>query len=243
MKYLGYWLLSLAWVTKVCALPAGFVYLHEIDPSILQDIRYAGSHNFVGRPIDGYEKGICILTEKAARALASVQKALHQASLSLKVYDCYRPTDAVEDFVRWSQDSTYQDMKQEFYPRVNKGDLFKLGYIALKSGHSRGSTLDVTIVPMPTPKQQYSAGPLVSCTASYKERFPDNSIDMGTGYDCMDKQSAVDNQSLNASILKNRQLLQTVMMANGFEPYSKEWWHFTLAEETFTNTYYNFTVN
>jgi D-alanyl-D-alanine dipeptidase len=243
MKYAEYLLLCICCVTNAYALPAGFVYLHEIDPSILQEIRYAGSHNFVGRPIEGYEKGTCILTEKAAHALAMAQKALRQTSMSLKVYDCYRPTQAVEDFMHWSQDATYQEMKPEFYPRVNKIDLFKLGYIATKSGHSRGSTLDLTIVSIPAAKQKYDSGPLVACTAPYRQRFPDNSIDMGTGYDCMDEESSIENQHLNASILKNRQLLQTVMIANGFEPYLKEWWHFTLSEETFPDTYFNFPVN
>lgn len=226
------------------ALPSGFVYLHDIDPSIVQDMRYAGSHNFVGRPIKGYQTETCILTEPAAQALSKVQRELSHYSLSLKIYDCYRPTIAVADFMSWSRDLTHDEMKKEFYPRTNKEDVFHLGYVAQKSGHSRGSTVDLTIVPVPVPTQaKYKVGDsLVSCTAPYGTRFHDNSVDMGAGFDCLDELAAVSSAHINSRAHKNRMFLQAIMMKYGFQPYSKEWWHFTLDKEPFPNKYFNFIV-
>src|SRR5258708_23224337 len=129
------------------ALPRGFVYLRDIDPTIVQAIRYAGSHNFVGRPIRGYLAAECILSVPAANALATVQKMLAEKKLSLIVWDCYRPKRAVDDFFRWSKDPAHSEMKAEFYPRTDKEKLFSLGYLAIRSAHSRGSTVDLGIVP------------------------------------------------------------------------------------------------
>src|ERR1700743_730127 len=169
------------------ALPRGFVYLRDIDPTIVQDIRYAGSHNFVGRPIKGYRAAECILTERAATALKTVQEMLAEKKLSLIVWDCYRPKRAVDDFLQWSKDPTHAEMKAEFYPRTDKQKLFALGYLALRSAHSRGSTVDLGIVPMgaPLPKPD-SAPPLKACMSPKGERFEDGTIDLGTGYDCLD---------------------------------------------------------
>ncbi len=128
-------------------MPAGFVWLKDVDPTIEQEIRYYGDHNFLGRPVAGYEAPECILTKQAAEALRAVQRELEGSRLSLKVYDCYRPQRAVDDFVAWSKDVADQTMKAEFYPRVDKARVFELGYIAEKSGHTRGSTVDLTIVP------------------------------------------------------------------------------------------------
>jgi D-alanyl-D-alanine dipeptidase len=169
------------------ALPTGFVYLRDVDPTIVQDIRYAGSHNFVGRPIRGYLAAECILSARAANALATVQKKLTEKKLSLIVWDCYRPKRAVDDFFRWSKDPAHAEMKTEFYPRTDKKNLFALGYLAMRSAHSRGSTVDLGIVPSafspapPNPSQS-----LNSCTAPKGERFEDGTIDFGTGYDCLD---------------------------------------------------------
>src|SRR5436190_9244951 len=129
------------------SLPRGLVYLHDIDPTIVQDIRYAGSHNFVGRPIRGYLAAECILSEAAANALAAVQRRLAEKKLSLIVWDCYRPKRAVDDFLQWSKDPSHSEMKTEFYPRTDKDKLFVLGYFAKPSAHSRGSTVDVGLVP------------------------------------------------------------------------------------------------
>jgi len=226
------------------ALPPGFVYLHDVNSSIQQDIRYAGSHNFVGRPLKGYAKPKCILTKEAAQALSLVQKELEQSSLSLKVYDCYRPTDAVLDFMRWSKDPHQQEMKKEFYPNVNKADVFALGYVAEKSGHSRGSTIDLTIIPIPfLPSVNYRPGQhLVNCIAPYLKRFRDSSIDMGTGYDCFDVLAHALNPSVSIVAHQNRLLLREIMMKYGFVPYDDEWWHFSLKNEPYPNTYFNFTV-
>ena len=131
-------------------LPSGFVRLRDVAPTIRQDMRYYGSHNFIGRPIPGYLAPECILTAQAAQALAAVQADLATSNLSLVVYDCYRPQRAVQDFVTWGQNAADQRMKAEFYPRVDKADFVKLGYVADKSGHSRGSTVDLAIVPAAT---------------------------------------------------------------------------------------------
>lgn len=226
-------------------LPEGFVYLSDVDPSIAQDIRYAGAHNFVGRPIQGYEKGTCILTTQAANALKKIQADLKPKHLSLKVYDCYRPQMAVKDFYQWSQNSNDIAMKPEFYPNVDKSQLFEMGYIALKSAHSMGSTVDLTLVPLPTPKQAaYTSGQkLVACYAPYTVRFKDNSIDMGTGFDCLDVHSNYLYKRIKQRAQENRDILRSIMMKNGFEPYGKEWWHFTYKDQPFANQYFNFEVS
>lgn len=225
------------------ALPSGFVYLHDVDPSILQDIRYAQNHNVVGRPIAGYYRGECILTYPTALALARIQKSLLKKHYSLKVYDCYRPTKAVEDFFSWANQSDAQ-MKNEFYPHTEKKVLFEQGFFARRSGHSRGSTVDLTIVKLPvTPQPIFHSGDaLAACSAEYRKRYPDNSIDMGTGYDCMDEKAESYYQPLGWGAAANKLMLRNLMMENKFEPYDKEWWHFTLADEPYADTYFNFDV-
>lgn len=226
------------------ALPVNFVYLRSIDPSVQQEIRYASNHNFVGLPIDGYEASACILTRDAALALSKVQTELKKSSLSLKVYDCYRPQKAVDHFIAWSKQKDKQEMKAEFYPRVNKEDFFKLGYVAEKSGHTRGSTIDLTIVPEGSAQTKYYTGEkLVACYAPRNQRFADNSIDMGTGYDCMDERAHADNKEINVQAYQHRQLLRSLMEQNGFIPYPSEWWHFTLKDEPYPHTYFDFNVS
>lgn len=229
---------------SVYALPRGFVYLSDVDPTILQEMRYAGYHNFIGKPLNGYDSGVCILTQEAAFALRRIQQSLSRYSLSLKVYDCYRPVSAVMEFVAWSRDAGSQAMKLEFYPHVNKADVFKLGYVAMRSGHSRGSTVDLTIVTLPPQKQpQYHSGDyLVSCEAPVGKRFHDNSIDMGTGFDCLDATAHVFNKHVSVTALNHRMRLRNIMTENGFEPYDKEWWHFTFQPEPFPGTYFGFAV-
>jgi zinc D-Ala-D-Ala dipeptidase len=237
-------LLLAAMTSQGYALPKDFVYLKNIDPSILQDMRYAGYHNFIGRPIKGYEGPECILTKQAALALHDVQTELKKQNLSLKVYDCYRPQMAVNDFITWSQIPVEQSMKKEFYPRIEKLNAFKLGYIARKSGHSRGSTVDLTIVSLPAKEQaSYRRGQLLTpCFNPYPLRFQDNSIDMGTGYDCLDPSAHGNYQNINAVAFRNRQLLRAIMEKNHFEPYAPEWWHFTLKNEPFPHAFFNFLV-
>jgi zinc D-Ala-D-Ala dipeptidase len=227
------------------ALPRGFVYLRDIDPTIVQDIRYAGSHNFVGRPIRGYLAAECILSEPAANALRNVQKLLAGKKLSLIVWDCYRPKRAVDDFLRWSKDPTHSEMKTEFYPRTDKRMLFALGYLATRSAHSRGSTVDLGIVPAafspaPPPTPPLSFKP---CTSSKGERFEDGTLDFGTGYDCLDVLGNTSNALVGGVALRNRQTLKSWMQAAGFRPYAKEWWHFELINEPFSRDGFDFEVS
>ena len=224
--------------------PAGFVWLKDIDPTIEQEIRYYGSHNFMGRPIAGYEAPECILTRAAAEALAAVQKELAESRLSLKVYDCYRPQRAVDDFVAWSKDIPDQATKAEFYPRIDKARAFELGYIALKSGHTRGSTIDLTIVPEEHAIQRpYLPGEaLVDCAFPASQRFPDTTIDFGTGFDCMDEKSHHGRTDVPVVAQMNRLMFKDVMERHGFVAYSEEWWHYTLKDEPFPDTYFNFPV-
>jgi D-alanyl-D-alanine dipeptidase len=224
-------------------LPRGFVYLRDVDPTIVQDIRYAGSHNFVGRPISGYLTAECILSMPAANALATAQKMLSEKNLSLIVWDCYRPKRAVADFLRWSKDPAHSEMKPEFYPRTDKQKLFALGYLAPRSAHSRGSTVDLGIVPagssfVPPPG---SPQPLKPCTAPKGERFDDGTIDFGTGYDCLDVLGNTSNASGIA--LHNRQTLKSLMKAAGFRAYAREWWHFELVNEPFNRDGFDFEVS
>lgn len=226
------------------ALPEGFVRLRAVAPGISQDIRYHGSHNFLGRPVAGYEAPECILSRQAAEAVKAVADELAASGQGLLVFDCYRPQRAVADFVAWSKLPADQKAKAEFYPNVDKKDFFKLGYVAEKSGHSRGSTVDLTIIPLPAPAPgSYTPGqPLTPCTASYGQRYGDGGIDMGTGYDCMDEKSHPLTGDVPAGARANRLRLRELMVKHGFAPYDYEWWHFTLRDEPFPKTYFNFPV-
>lgn len=220
------------------------VSIQEIDPSIVVEARYFSDHNFVGRPIQGYRAGKCLLTREAASAVALVQADLKPFGLGLKMYDCYRPQRGVNDFIAWSKDLKDQKMKAEFYPRVDKKDAFKLGYLSEKSGHSRGSTVDLTLIPMPAPAQaSYRSGErLVDCTAPVNKRFKDNTLDMGTGYDCFDPLASTASPKLGAEVKRNRLLLKTLMERRGFKNYEGEWWHFTLEKEPYPETYFDLEV-
>ena len=224
--------------------PAAFVDLRSVDATILRDIRYRSDHNFIGRPIVGYREPLCILTRPAAEALSRAQSSLLGRGYTLKVYDCYRPQRAVDDFARWAERPGDQRMKEEFYPRVDKGVLFDQGYIAFRSGHSRGSTLDLTIVKLPAaPQRRFIPGePLVSCFAPYEQRFPDNTVDMGTGYDCFDTLANTLDPRIQGVPRANRLLLKNTLEAEGFENYAAEWWHYTYKPELFPETYFDFPV-
>ncbi|MFE0879846.1 M15 family metallopeptidase [Streptomyces smyrnaeus] len=225
--------------------PEEFVALRDVAPTIRQDIRYFTEHNFVGERIDGYRRPMCIVTEDTAKALARAQRSLLRRGYTLKVYDCYRPQRAVDHFVRWAEDLDDEKMKREFYPRVEKNRLFEDGYIAEKSGHSRGSTVDITVVELPAkPTRPYRPGePLVPCYAPQDERFPDNSVDMGTGFDCFDTLSHTDDPRITEEQRSNRQLLKTTLERQGFTNLPEEWWHFTHKPETFPDTYFDFPVS
>ena len=176
--------------------------------------------------------------------MAEVQKELEPYSLSLKIYDCYRPQRAVNHFVRWATEIENTKTKKEFYPTIDKRNLFKDGYIDSKSGHSRGSTIDLTIVPSPAPAQaQYSPGQkLYECYLPAAKRFRDNSIDMGTGFDCFHELSHTANANIGHQQKINRLLLKSLMEKHGFRNYDKEWWHFTLKNEPYPDTYFDFMI-
>ncbi|WP_133128983.1 M15 family metallopeptidase [Legionella nagasakiensis] len=214
------------------ALPDNFVYLHDTAPDIIEDIRYANNNNFVGNPIPGYLAPRCILTRAAANQLQKAQFAIARQGYRLKVYDCYRPQMAVNAFNLWSKDLNDTRMKQRFYPHEPKKTLFEKGYIAHYSGHSRGSTVDITLV------KDNKINRTTKTAASQKI----HSIDMGTPFDYFDESAHVFHQGVSKQQLKNRLLLRQLMKTYGFKPYSKEWWHFTLENEPYPRTYFNFPV-
>lgn len=224
-------------------IPDRFVLLNNTDIDIQYDIRYYTSNNFIGRPINGYQIPDCILTKEAARALGQAQNEAKSLGYSLKVYDCYRPQRAVDDFVQWARDEKDTKMQRRFYPTIPKDKLFPLGYIADRSGHSRGSTLDLTLVPV-TSHQPESVNFLddYDCRQEVSGRFPDNSIDMGTGYDCFDELANTDNPKISRNAMNNRNLLKTLMENSSFVNYEKEWWHYTLRDEPFPETYFDFEI-
>lgn len=227
--------------TNADGLPEGFVRLAGTDPSIVQEMRYAGDHNFVGSPIDGYDAAECWVTTPTAEALSRVQARVVAQGYTLKIYDCYRPQRAVDEFVAWASDPADTTMQAEFYPNVPKDRIIPDGYIAPKSGHSRGSTVDLTLVPLPgTVSPTWQPGDaLVACTAPYGERFPDTSIDMGTGFDCFDVLSHTANGDVGATAMANRAILVDAMAAEGFRNLPEEWWHYTLNDEPYPDTYFD----
>lgn len=200
--------------------PASFVDASTVVPNLVVDMRYLGSDNFVGRPIDGYEKPVCYLTREAAAALAEVARDLEPKGLAIKAFDCYRPVRSVAHFVRWARDLRDQARKADYYPQADKRNLFRDGYIAARSGHSRGSTMDISLV----------------------RRADGKELDMGTPFDFFSPRSAPGDKSVSAEARANRKLLADAMRSRGFMPYDKEWWHFTLRREPFPATYFDFPV-
>lgn len=223
--------------------PDDFVNVEKLIPQVQTDIRYFSVNNFAGRQIEGYQEPVCLLTKKTAQALKGVVESLISMGLTIKVYDCYRPQRAVNDFVGWAKVLKDTKMRTEFYPTVDKTRLFADGYIAAHSGHSRGSTVDLTIIPLgskiPTEDTKRTQ---LNCTKPKLQRSPDNSLDFGTGFDCFSPLSHPDYQEISAQAKANRLLLQLLMVNAGFKPLDTEWWHFTLLEETYPNTYFDFPV-
>jgi zinc D-Ala-D-Ala dipeptidase len=221
---LRYWLVG----TFVAALsvhavaqerPSAFVDAAAVVPGLIVDARYAGAHNFVGRPIDGYEAPRCLLTKPAAEALAQVARDLAAQGLVLKAFDCYRPARAVANFVHWAHNLNDTAGKREFYPEVDKRVLFREGYISNRSGHSRGSTVDLTLA-----------------------RADGSELDMGTPFDFFSPLSWPGSAGVSAQARENRAMFAAAMRRRGFQPYPREWWHFTLAHEPFPGTYFDFPV-
>jgi len=206
--------------TCFAQLPKGFVYAKTSIPDLKTEMRYCSHNNFVGEPIDGYNAEVIIVTKLTALALKKVQAELKKQGLGLMIFDSYRPQRAVNHFIRWAKRLNDTLMKQQFYPNVDKRNLFKAGYIASKSRHSSGSTVDLTIINLETGEP----------------------LNMGTPFDYFGEPSWVDYNGINEKQKANRQLLQRVMINNGFRNYSKEWWHFTLRGEPFRNQYFDFPV-
>lgn len=207
-------------IVKKGALPKGFVYLDDIIPSAQYDIRYYGDYNFVGKRINGYKAPLAIMSLKGATALKKVNAELENKGYILVIYDAYRPQKGVNHFVRWSQDTHDVKMKKEFYPLLDKRNLFKLGFISSKSGHTRGSTVDLSLVHKSTGKE----------------------VDMGASFDFFGNISNHGTKLITKQQTGNRNLLKNVMVKYGFKPYSKEWWHYTLTNEPFPKQYFNFDV-
>jgi zinc D-Ala-D-Ala dipeptidase len=223
------WLASAA-LAHAESLPANFVYLRDVDPSVIQDIRYAGSNNFVGHPLNGYAAAECMVKRDVAERLKRIQRELVQQNLSLKMFDCYRPARAVAAMWAWAHDGRETAADRRFSPVVSKKDLFRSGYIATRSGHSTGRALDLTLVDLKAdnssafdPQKTYA-----DCTAPVDARAPEGSVDMGTGYDCTDVKAHTGAATITPEQRRWRQRLVAVMARQGFVNYFREWWHFSL---------------
>jgi len=201
-------------------IPKSFEYIHHLIPDVEYDIRYAGNNNFTGRPVPGYESETAMLTLEALTQLKAVADDLREKGYYLLVYDAYRPQKAVDSFVKWARNPADTLTKSAFYPDLSKNQLFPLGYIASRSGHSRGSTIDLTIIDANT-------------------KIP---IDMGSPHDFFGEISHHTTQAISKEQKENREILRTAMVRHGFRSYSKEWWHYTLNDEPFPDTYFNFDV-
>lgn len=200
---------------------SGFVLLAEYVPGVVQEIRYYSTYNFIGDRIDGYEEPCALMTKEAARALKSVSLEMNVQGYRLKVFDAYRPSVAVKHFVMWGIEDLDLRMKPFFYPDLEKQELFVKGYIASQSAHSRGSAIDLTLLDMQTGKE----------------------VDMGSPFDMFDEISHPDYKGVTAEQYENRMRLQSVMVRNGFEPVDCEWWHFSLKDEPYPDTYFGFPVS
>lgn len=235
-------LLPIALPARAAEMPKDFVYLRDVDPSIQQDMRYAGPNNFVGKPVPGYDAAECVLVRQAAEALKAVQAELSAEGLSLKVYDCYRPARAVEAFVAWAKQPDDPEAKNAHYPALEKRDLFP-GYIATRSSHSRGAAVDLTLVPSNSPAPTGSLREDgTSCTAPKAGQTADSSLDMGTSFDCFDAKAHTDAAGLSDEQRRNRDLLVETMSRHGFENYANEWWHFMLKREPYPDTIFDFPI-
>ena len=202
------------------SLPKGFVYLTDIEPSISHELRYITNNNFIGKPIDGYVKNTVVISQPTAMALKKIQQKLLKFGLSLKIFDAYRPQQSVNHFVKWARVLNDTLMKSQYYPDVPKSELFKRGYIASKSGHTRGSTVDLTLIDLKTATE----------------------LNMGSPYDFFGTPSHPMYSKISKKQRANRLLLREIMLNNGFKPYENEWWHFTLKNEPYPNTYFDFPI-
>ncbi len=199
----------------------GFVYLDEVLAQAIYDVRYASDHNFLGRQVAGYKTERIVITTPAAQALKDIEERLNKLGYGLKIFDTYRPQTAVNDFIDWSKNPADTLAKQEYYPKQDKKNLFRLGYISTRSGHSRGSTIDLTLYHL-------------------KDK---TEVDMGSPYDYFGEISHHDYTNITKTQLKNRFFLKTMMSDGGFRSYSKEWWHYTLRGEPYPKTFFDCIVH
>jgi len=224
----------------------GFVYLHEVDPTIRVSPRYYSAENFVGARVDGYHEPVVIMTRQAAEALKKVQKAVQQDGYCLVVYDAYRPQRGVDHFMKWSSTPEDQAKKSYYYPRVNKADVFDLGYVARRSGHSRGSTVDLTIMLKNKALHDIRTKQRILRDGFEITLLDDGTVDMGSSFDLFDEASHTENKLIEEKHQAMRLYLKSVMENNGFKNYANEWWHFTLKNEPFPadqeSSYFNFPV-
>jgi len=223
-------------------IPPFFVELKSVIPDVVYDIRYNSIHNFVGDRINGYRADKCYVTIRTARALAKVQSELKKKGYSLKMYDCYRPKRAVAHFVRWAKEIDNTKTKMEFYPYIDKRLLFKKGFISSKSTHSKGGTVDLTIVKLPVKPQPIYIDHSNPIPCYSPGRYKDNSINMGTGFDCFSPLSATKNKSIPFVAQNNRKMLKNMMEKYGFKNYSKEWWHYEYKNNVYKRTRFDFIV-
>ena len=220
MRLLIFFLVIIIYSFRISDLPEGFIKLNDIDNTIIVDLKYSTKSNFTGKTVRGYKSNTAILSNEASNALINAQKDFKKLGYCLILFDAYRPQSAVDFFFEWSKDLNDTINKNSYYPNINKSQLFAQGYIAKKSGHSRGSTVDVSLVDLSTMKQ----------------------IDMGSIYDYFGIQSSTFYPNISDSQKNNRMILYNIMINNGFKNYSKEWWHFTLENEPFQE-YFDFLVD
>ena len=216
-----------------------FVMLAQAVPDAILEIRYYGTYNFVGARIDGYLEPTALLTKKAAEALKAVSDDVKAQGYRLKIYDAYRPQKAVDHFVRWAADIPDVAMKPYFYPDLDKSVLFAQEYIMEKSGHTRGSTVDLTLFDMVTEKEVDMGG-----TFDWfgPESHPDFCGNPETGEYTGDNSKSPAGRSITQEQFANRMILRRAMLAHGFKPLDSEWWHFTLKDEPFPSTYFTFPI-
>lgn len=207
-------------ITHAQDVPDNFIYLSEVIPHVRFDLRYYSDDNFIGQPIPGYASNVVIVTLQAAMALKKVQQELAYSHFAIKIFDAYRPQRAVDYFVRWAGDPDDTRMKDSYYPNVDKDELIPKGFIAAQSSHSRGSTVDLTIIALDTGEE----------------------LDMGTPFDLFDQKSWPSDTTVTVQQRANRQLLRSVMTRHGFTGLEEEWWHFTLKDEPYPDTYFDFPV-
>jgi D-alanyl-D-alanine dipeptidase len=222
-------------------LPEGFVYLDQIDSTIKYNLRYTTKENFVGRIIKGYDNASrVILSEKAAKSLSIAQELFHKDRWQILIYDAYRPQKPVDDFISWSNDKSDQKMKKYYYPYINKEDSFNLGYIEKKSAHTRGSTVDLTLLPIDQNIKNIKESYRILDDGSEIIFLDDNTIDMRSSFDLFSKASHYENNLIADYHKQNRHYMRNIMKSFGWKAYKKEWRHFTFAEEPFKNEYFNF---